>query len=316
MNPNRIDLNLLKVFEAILQTRSVTIAASNLGLTQSAVSNALNRLRDALGDPLFVRTSEGMMPTPRAEAIANPIREGFGMIRRSLEEQLGFDPRNAERDFRIFMTDVGQMVLLPPLVALVMGDCPHIGIQTVQTPPFRLREAAMESGDVDLAVGYFQDFEGPFHCQGLFIEDFVCMVRAGHPHIQGNLSLKQFLATEQLVYVPSGGGHHYQESLVEKVYQEQGLPRRVAVRLSHFLGLWTIIMASDLLVTIPRRLAKACATMVNVQILETPITLPSFQITQYWHERFHNDPANKWLRGRFAELFSETLPLRSQPAAE
>jgi DNA-binding transcriptional LysR family regulator len=303
MNPNRIDLNLLKVFDAILQTRSVTIAASNLGLTQSAVSNALNRLRDALGDPLFVRTSEGMMPTPRAEMIAAPIHEGFGMIRSCLEQHLGFDPERADRTFKIFMSDVGQMVLLPRLLELLASEAPQISIHTVQTPPFRLREAAMESGDVDLAVGYFRDFEGPFRCQSLFSEDFVCLVRADHPHIRGSLTLEQFLATDQLVFLPAGGGHSYQEEFVENVFQERGLRRRVTVRVSHFLGLWSIIADSDLLVTIPRRLAKACAAMAALQILETPVPLPSFQVTQYWHERYHHDPANKWLRSRFAELY-------------
>lgn len=315
MNPNRIDLNLLKVFDAILQTRSVTIAASNLGLTQSAVSNALNRLRDALGDPLFVRTSEGMMPTPRAEMIATPIREGFGMIRRSLEEHLGFDPRHADRTFKVFMTDVGQMMLLPRLLELLASEGPQIGIHTVQTPPFRLREAAMESGDVDLAVGYFQDFEGPFRCQSLFTEDFVCLVRADHPHIRGSLTLEQFLATDQLVYLPSGGGHSYQELLVEKVFQERGLRRHVAVRASHFLGLWSVIAGSDLIVTMPRRVAKACAAMAALQILETPVPLPSFQVTQYWHERFHHDPANKWLRSRFAELYGAAAQAPVTPPA-
>ncbi len=303
MNPNRIDLNLLKVFDAILQTSSVTIAASNLGLTQSAVSNALSRLRDALGDPLFVRTSEGMVPTPRASEIAVPIRQGLATIRQTLENYAGFDPATAERTFRLFMTDVGQMVLLPSLIDQIRAAAPGVDIQTAQVPPFRLREAAMESGDVDIAVGYFLDFEGPFHCQRLFSQSFVCVVRSDHPRIQGGMDIDEFLRADHLVYLPSGGGHGYQENLVERFFLEHGIQRRVAIRVAHFLGIWKILEHSDLVLTIPCRLAHVCAGMIGAQVLDPPVELPSFDVTQYWHERFHHDPANRWLRQQIATLY-------------
>jgi len=218
MSFNRLDLNLLHVFDAIFHTRSVTVAASNLHLTQPAVSKQLNRLRELLDDPLFVRTNEGMAPTPRAEALAGPIRHALSEVHHAIERQLGFDPMTADRTFRIFLSDLGQTVFLPKLLELIAREAPSVNIHTVQVPPSRMRGVALESGDVDLAVGYFEEFEGTIHQQVLFEEHYVGMVRANHPVIRERLSFEQFLATPHLVYQPSGGGHSSQDSAVEKDY--------------------------------------------------------------------------------------------------
>jgi DNA-binding transcriptional LysR family regulator len=303
MNPNRIDLNLLRVFDAILETRSVTIAASTLGLTQSAVSNQLARLRDAFDDPLFVRTSEGMMPTPRALAISDPIRKSLVAIRFCFEEQLGFDPTTSDRTFKIFMSDVGQLVLLPRLLERMFQVAPRVNVQTVQVPPSRMRDMALESGDVDLAAGYFEDFDGSFRQQLLFDEHYVGMVRCGHPTIRDSLSLETFLATPQLVYRPTGGGHGLQESAVDQAFAVADVPRRVAVRAAHAMGMASIVSSTDLLVIVPSRLAAACRELAEVNILPVPIEIPKFQVKQHWHERFHHDPGNRWLRGLVADLF-------------
>ncbi len=156
MSFNRLDLNLLHVFDAIFHTRSVTVAASNLHLTQPAVSKQLNRLRELLDDPLFVRTNEGMAPTPRAEALAGPIRKALSEVHHAIDRQLGFDPMTSDRTFRIFLSDLGQMVFLPKLLELIAREAPAVNIHTVQVPPSRMRGVALESGDVDLAVGYFE----------------------------------------------------------------------------------------------------------------------------------------------------------------
>jgi len=304
LSPNRIELNLLRVFDAVLQTRSVTVAAYNLGCTQPAVSNALNRLRDALGDPLFVRTAEGMMPTPLAEQIGGPIRAAMAQIRETLEHRMRFDPRTAERVFKIFMTDAGQLTMLPALVRVAADEAPHVSIHTVQIPRFRMREAALENGDVDLAVGYFEDFEGPFHRVRLFTEEFVCVVRADHPTIRDELTLEQFLNARHLVYHPRGCGYAAREHLIDGVFHYHGMKRNVAVQVTHFLGAWTMLAQGDLLLVIPRRLADVCASLVPARILEPPFPLPTFDVAQYWHERFHNDPGNRWLRNRIAALYN------------
>jgi DNA-binding transcriptional LysR family regulator len=300
---SNFDLNLLRVFDAILQTRSVTTAASNLHLTQPAVSKQLNRLRELLEDPLFVRTNDGMAPTPRAEALAGPIRQALSEVRNAIEQQLGFDPGTSDRTFRIFMNDVGQMALLPRVLAVIVKEAPLVNIQTVQIPTLRMRSVGLESGDVDLAVGYFEEFDGSMHCQVLFEEHYVGMVRAGHPVISGTLSFEQFLQSSHLVYQPSGGGHGSQENFVDKAFWQAGVERRVAVRLAHAVGISAMVSHTDLLVIVPQMLAQACANLVDVSILDLPIEIPRIQIAQYWHDRFHTDPGSRWLRSVFARLY-------------
>jgi DNA-binding transcriptional LysR family regulator len=304
-NPNRLDLNLLRVFDAILETRSVTIAAATLNLTQSAVSNQLARLRDAFDDPLFVRTSEGMVPTPRAMAMADQIRKSLVAIRFCVEEQLGFDPATSDRTFKVFMSDVGQLVFLPRLLERITRVAPLVSIHTVQVPPSRLRDLALESGEVDLAAGYFEDFDGSFRQQMLFEESYVGMVRRGHPTVRDTLSLKTFLGTPQLVYKPTGGGHGLQANAVDQAFALADVPRRVAVRAAHSMGMTSIVSSTDLLVIVPGRLAAACSELAEVNILALPIEVPKFQVKLHWHERFHHDPGNRWLRGLFAELFQD-----------
>jgi DNA-binding transcriptional LysR family regulator len=314
---NRLDLNLLRVFDAIFHTRSVTTAASNLHLTQPAVSKQLHRLREVFDDPLFVRTSDGMAPTPVAESIAGPIRQALSSLRNTIEQQLGFDPATSDRTFRIFLSDLGQMVLLPRALELISVQAPHVNIETVQVPPSRMRSIALESGDVDLAVGYFEEFEGSIRCQVLFEEHYVGMVRASHPTIRGSISFEDFLRTPHLVYQPSGGGHSSQESFVDKAFWSAGIERRVAVRVAHTMGISSIVSSTDLLVVVPHRLAHACKRLIDVKILELPIEIPDFNIAQYWHERFHADPGNCWLRGLFMQLYGgrkadEPAPTREE----
>lgn len=319
MSFNQLDLNLLRVFDAIFQTHSVTAAASNLHLTQPAVSKQLNRLRELLEDPLFVRTYDGMAPTPRAEALAGPIRQALSEVRSAIERQLGFDPTTSDRTFRIFMSDLGQMVFLPRLLDLISREAPGINIHTVQVPPSRMRALALESGDVDLAVGYFEEFEGSIHQQVLFDEHYVGIVRTNHPTIRETLSFDQFLRTPHLVYQPSGGGHGSQDEAVNKAFWAAGVQRRVAVRVVHTVGITSIASNTDLLVVVPQRLARACVELGDVTVLELPIEIPHFPIGQYWHDRFHADPGNRWLRGVFARLYGrlgvpETRPFLTTEA--
>jgi DNA-binding transcriptional LysR family regulator len=303
MGFQRLDLNLLRVFDAIFQTRSVSVAASNLHLTQPAVSKQLNRLREFLDDPLFVRTNDGMSPTPRAEALAGPIRQALSEVGNAIEMQMGFDPAVSDRTFRIFMSDLGQMVLLPKLLDHISREAPAVNIHTVQVPLARMRGVALESGDVDLAVGYFEEFEGSIHQQVLFEEHHVGIVRANHPTVRDTISFEQFLRTPHLVYGPSGGGHGSQDGVIDEAFYAAGVERRVAVRVAHTMGITSIVSGTDLLVVVPHRLARACAALCEVTVLELPIEIPPFPIAQYWHDRFHVDPGNRWLRGLFTRLF-------------
>ena len=303
VNFGNLDLNLLRVFDTIYTTRSVTIASSNLHLTQPAVSKQLNRLREIFEDPLFVRTVEGMAPTPRAESLAGPIHRALTDMRSAFDSQVGFDPTASDRTFRIFMNDAGQMALLPRVLAALSSEAPNVNIETVQMPSVRMRAIGLESGDVDLAVGYFESFDGSIRCQVLFEERYVGMVRQDHPDIRESLSFEQFLSASHLIYQPAGGGHSSQESFVDKAFWAAGVHRRVAVRLAHVVGMSSMVSNTNHLVVIPERLALACARAAPVRLLELPIEIPNFKVGQYWHDRFHADPGNQWLRGIFRQLY-------------
>jgi DNA-binding transcriptional LysR family regulator len=166
-----------------------------------------------------------------------------------------------------------------------------------------MRSVALETGDVDLAVGYFEEFEGSIHQQVLFEEHYVGIVRANHPTIRKAISFEQFLRTPHLVYQPSGGGHGSQDGVVDKAFWAAGVQRRVAVRVVHTMGITSIVSNTDLLVVVPHRLGRACSELVDVSVLELPIEIPHFNIAQYWHERYHTDPGNRWLRGVLARLY-------------
>jgi DNA-binding transcriptional LysR family regulator len=304
MSFNRLDLNLLRIFDAVYATRSVTEAAASLNMTQPAVSKQLNRLRESLDDPLFVRISDGMAPTPYADALSAPIRDAIGRIRDAVERQYGFDPAKSARTFRIVLTDLGQMVFLPKLLEFIGREAPKVNIHVVQVPPSRLDGVAFETGDVDLAVGYFAEFDAAIRQQVLFEEHYVGIVRRDHPAIRDTLSFAQFLATPQLVYQPSGVGHAPQDDVVDRAFFSAGVGRRVAVRVAHSMGISSIVSNTDLLIVVPQSLAIACGELIDVSVLDLPIQLPGFVIAQYWHERFDAEPGNRWLRSAFARLYA------------
>jgi DNA-binding transcriptional LysR family regulator len=306
MNFINMDLNLLRLFDAVFKTHSVTLAAMSLDLSQPAASKQLTRLRDLLRDPLFVRTNDGMAPTPRATALAKPIRQALSTMRDALERQDEFDPRTSSRTFRVFITDVGQMVLIDRLLELIAAEAPRVGLETLQTPLPRDRAAALEAGEVEIALGHFHSFDATVHCEVLFEDYYVAMVRAAHPSIRGHLSLEQLQSAPQLVYQASGDSPGIEQALLDASVQ-----RQVAVRLAHVVGMSSTIAKTDLLMIVPYRLALACAQLVAVTILELPIAVPRYHIAQYWHHRYNSDSGNRWLRTVLHRLFAQAPSLPS-----
>ncbi len=303
MNLGAIDLNLLVAFDAVYRTRSTTRASEELHVTQSAVSNALRRLRSIVGEPLFIRTGQGVMPTASALRLAGPVQESLARIQDALESTRQFNPRKAQHTFRIYVSDVGQLVILPRLLSRLRALAPPLKVETVSTSPGEAR-TLMERGDVDLAVGHFDGFDAGFFRQHLFDERYVCLVRAGHPVIQRRISLQQFFASPHAVYRPTAGSHAFFESVVDKVFAEHGKTRNVALRLSHGLGIAEIVRQTDLLASLPSRLAHEVARRGGLRVLQAPIASPTFEICQYWHARRQSDAAHAWLRALVDTTFS------------
>ncbi|MBL8384718.1 MAG: LysR family transcriptional regulator [Burkholderiales bacterium] len=299
MDIDRLDLNLLRVFEAVLRTGRVTEAADALDMSQPALSFALGKLRRHFDDPLFVRTAAGMQPTPLAQAMAAPVREALDLLRTRLAKKPVFDPARAARTFTISLSDAGEMVLLPRLLRRLRREAPGVDIASIQLPPAEL-EAAMEQGAVDLAVGYFPDLvREVYYQQRLFSQPFVCIMNARRALPGGRLTMKAFLAASHAVVRPQGRS----QEVFERKLEELGLERRVALSIPHFMSVPFVVMESDLIATVPEAVAESFARMAGLRVAPLPLPLARVDLKQHWHARYHRDPANQWLRATFAEEF-------------
>jgi DNA-binding transcriptional LysR family regulator len=302
------DLNLLPVFEALFRHGSVTRAAAEVGLTQSAMSSALGRLRRQLDDPLFVNTRAGMLPTPRALELAPSLSEALATVRGALGARDAFDPRRTRRTLRVYMTDVGELVLLPTLMRYLHEHGPVMRLETAQLPASELA-VRLETGDVDLAVGYVPQLRDNVRRARLFEERYVCMTRSDHPlGRSGPLTLKEYLSARHVVIASMGSGHQ----ILERTLAERGVEDNVALRVPHFVVVPLIVASSDLIVSLPSRVAEASGRLVKVKVHPLPIPLPSFDVSLYWHARVENEAANRWLRNAMLELFGDRRAPRAR----
>lgn len=295
----KLDIDWLGVFVEIYKSQSVSRAALALGIEQASASIALNKLRRHFSDPLFCRTSQGMSPTPRAHAIYPDVQEALQRIAAARGAPPTFSPQDTRRVFRICITDISEVILLPRLIKRLHADAPGLVLEAHKiSPGSRTR---LESGDADLAIGFIPDLEGGFYQQALFSQDFVCLAARDHPRIQGKISRKAFANEAHIAITASGTGH----SIVDKIVAKHHVERRAVLRVPSFLGVARIVAESEFLVIVPRRLGEALASQEKVQVLEPPLPLPSYKVKQHWHERFNADPGNIWLRRTMMELFSD-----------
>ena len=293
----KFDLEWISVFVEIYKTQSVSQAAERLGIAQASASVALNKLRDRFDDRLFSRTSRGMEPTPKAQQLYPELCEVLARMEKARGSHSVFLPERTERLFRICLTDISEIVLLPALLNNVRRVAPKIHIEAEKISVDSPRR--LESGDVDLAVGFMPHLEAGFYQQTLFEQDFVCLAAASHPRIRNRLGRRAFQAEAHIVVTTSGTGH----SIVDKTLARHGIDRRVALRLPSFLGVARIVARTELLVIVPRVLGDTLATQEPIQLLEPPVPLPSYSVKQHWHDRFHADAGNMWLRRSIGELF-------------
>jgi len=300
MDPDDLDLNLLRVFDAVLRERSVTRAGHRVGLSQPAMSNALARLRQRFGDPLFVRTPDGMNPTPCALRLADPVRQALDLLDAALREQAGFDPGTTTRTFRFHMSDIGEVVFLPPLLERLKRDAPGARVEVAQYPVDAIREA-LETGKIDIALGFMPELGGGIARRRLFRDRYVCLAREDHPAIRRSLTPAQFRTVRHVLIASSGTGHE----VVERVLGEQGLLGHIALRVPHFMVVPMILARTDLVCTVPWQLAEAFRAMGRFRAHEVPLAIPSFEVRLLWHERFEQDPGSRWLREQLLELYLE-----------
>ncbi|ADZ91433.1 LysR family transcriptional regulator [Marinomonas mediterranea] len=295
-----IDLNLLVVFQLMYRERKTGAVAEQLGLTQPAISNALARLRLALHDELFERTARGMRPTPFADSIAESVSYALSTLQDGLNYQERFDPQSSDRVFCVNMTDLGEIHMLPRLMAYLAEHAPNLSISTVRDNGHSLREE-LETGSVDLAIGLLPQLEAGFYQRRLFDQEYVCLVREGHPLAEQTLTLDNFSKSEHIIIEAQDTGH----GRVEKQLAKSGILRVSKLKLPHFISAPYIIAHTDLVATVTEKLALQMANSLDLVIKPHPVDIPAAQINMFWHRRFHQDSGNVWLRNVFFELFSE-----------
>jgi DNA-binding transcriptional LysR family regulator len=298
VNLRDIDLNLLRVFEAVLREGGVTPAAGRLGLTQPAVSNALSRLRRAFGDPLFVRTPSGMDATPFARELAEPVRQALALLESALAHGPGFDPGTSTRAFRFYMSDLGQIEFLPPLVERVQHAAPGVRLEAVAADLEHIADA-LGAGTLDLAVGFLPALGPPVARRTLFRDPYLCLMRADHPAIGTKLTRKQFVEASHVLVTYRGGGHR----VIEEALERAGVARRIALRVPHFTVVPMVLERTDLVLTLPARVARLFERRGKFKALPPPVPMPAAEVAVHWHERFEADPGNRWLREQVVELF-------------
>jgi DNA-binding transcriptional LysR family regulator len=291
-----VDLNVLVALDALLEERNVTAAARRIGLTPSAMSHALARLRELFRDPLLVRGKGGMLPTPRAMQLAVPVRRGLLDLQRALRGELSFTPATARRTFRVACTDYVAAALLPRLLARIAQEAPGVDLAITTIGPDLA--TVLESGGADVAIGPYLEVAAGMVQRHLFTEDFVCAYRRGHPGVRGRLDLETFTRIPHVLFRPLGRGR----ARVDVALEALGRERRVLLQVPHVLTALLLAMRRDLLMTAPRLIVQELADLWPIQVAALPFDAGTFEVKMVWHERFQHDPAHEWLRRTISDL--------------
>lgn len=293
-----LDLNLLKAFHVLLEERSVTRAAARLALTQPAVSAMLNRLRDNFGDPLFVRAQRGIVPTPRALDLEEPLARVLRDID-TLLQPADFDPASAEMTVSIAGTDYSLRAVVVPYLSALRQQAPGIRVALLPIQDDQVA-AQLERGEIDLALMTPASVQPDLHARRLFDEIYVCVLRVGHPAIEnGALTLERFCALDHAIVSYAGGGFR---GATDAVLEVMGLSRRVVLSVPSFLVLPDILRSSDLVAMVPRRLVN---DLSGLALVDSPVDVPGFTKIVAWHERTHANVAQAWLRALLFAVCSD-----------
>nr|WP_315594169.1 LysR family transcriptional regulator [uncultured Cupriavidus sp.] len=295
-----VDLNLLVVFEHLLRLGTVSGAAKALSVSQPAVSNALSRLRKTFEDELFVRSNKGMLPTPFAQELAEPIAYALDTVQSALNRRTTFDPATSDRFFQLAMTDIGEVYFIPRLMSAIREEAPRVSIGTSRNSITNLADE-MSQGKIDLAVGHLPELTSEFFQRRLFRQRYVCMFRPGHPLDKRVVRLKDFEQADHVVVTASGTGH----AKVDEILAKRGIQRNIRLQVPHFVAVADIVQSTDLVATVTEKFAQRSAEFFGLKYIRHPVDLPEIQINLFWHSRFHRDPASQWLRSRIFQLFSE-----------
>ena len=293
----RYDLNLLPIFVALMEERSVTRAAERLGMTQPALSNALSRLRTTLQDQLFIRERYGVQPTPVAVELAPIVAEALAKLDNAVFGQQDFDPATAERLLTVAPNGYVELVLVPAVVARLRTTAPGITLRLI---PYNndLAETGIVSGTTALVLGRINDPPDSLVVQHLFDEGFACVVRANHSEIGNSITRDQFERLRHVNVVPPG---RMRAGLFQALARQQ-LKREVAISVTNFFAVAEMVAVTDYCATLPSLVCRRLAHDARLKVLSPPVDLGTFPIEMAWHVRYRHDPAHRWLRSFIGEV--------------
>ncbi|SJZ39591.1 DNA-binding transcriptional regulator, LysR family [Enhydrobacter aerosaccus] len=298
MNWRRLDLNLLVVFDAVMQERSATRAAEKLNMSQPAVSHALARLRTALRDDLFVRTPEGMEPTPQAERLAPSVRQALADLRAALDGARDFEPAEVERRFVVSVNNYAALVIAPALAATVSREAPFVTLDLRPSGTINIAEQ-LDRGDIDLALGSLAAPAERFSDLRLFEDRFACVLRRDHPLLRSRktIDVPSLATLPHLELSSTGDGTKF----IDDELARFGLERRIALR-APLLSTAGILAQSDMVAVMAERAALVFADRVPLEVVALPFTSPRLTVAMLWHRRVDDQPAHSWLRSLVTRL--------------
>ncbi|MHB9838853.1 LysR family transcriptional regulator [Paraburkholderia terrae] len=295
---DHVDLNLLRVFQAIVDERSLTKAGERLALSQPAISYSLARLRTLFDDPLFIRTRSGMQPTPIALELASIVGRALDTVREALRYAESFDPATSTRTFRLSLSDAGEMAYLPAICEALHERAPRVKL-SVEPLPVEEIEDALRSSRLDFAIGNLPMLMARTRHQLLFEETYVCMTRKRRGLPAGSaLSLEHFLQASHVQVRSVEHSHH----ALDDALRAQGVGRNIVLQLPHFVALPGVLAVTDLFATLPQRLAGILNGNDAFRIYTLPVPIPQATVTMHWHEHFHEDEGIAWMRDLMAEM--------------
>jgi len=296
-----LDLNLLPIAVALYDELSVSRAAQRLGMSQPGMSRALRRLRDAFGDPLFVRRPTGIVPTPRAHAIVRAARPHLQRLQEDLVKGEHFDPAASTRPITLAISDVAELAFFPSVIEHFRVHAPKCPVRAVSLTGAELADG-LESGDVDVAAGYFPALAArSFRQRRLSRHGFACLLRAGHPLWKRRLTVSAYLAAEHVVIQANARS----QELLERFIERRRMRRKVAVYTSHVLSVPFIVMESNLMATLPYAVVTRFASLTSEVVAALPPFDISYDLKLHWHRRFDNEPRSIWLRDQLVAVFKD-----------
>jgi DNA-binding transcriptional LysR family regulator len=310
MNIKDLDLNLLRLFDAVWRTRSVSLAAQQLGMSQPAASQGLARLRTILGDALFERSGSGVRPTPRADRLAQGVQSALATIEEALNASQVFEPQRSKRVLRLHLSDIGEARFLPELMQTLQRHAPGMRLEAMPLPHDKIGPA-LDNGQLDLAIGFLPEVSDTLH-QPLLSDRYVVLLRQGHPvakrwhQLQKKAGASPDATHALLAELEFAAVRTHTDTL--RILELMHWQNRLRLTVSHFLSLPGFVRSSDLAVLMPRNFAQGFAQAGELAIIEPDLPLRDFTVSMHWSARFDKDPCLQWLRAATAQLFSTPTP--------